>query len=346
LNLDTPVSALNNYLLSATHSLAAARVTLVLATVLLTVLFFEATVFLPRAVLASGFALLTLAALPAETSYAFVRLFRVNGTSGRPLTLAQGAVFDWVDRNALSPDAHVTMIPYPTVLGDYWSSVAYWWDLEFWNKSVDHAAYYPKQYEGTPSTFPKLYLSFDPRTGVTNHSPTVYVAQSAKETRFRIAGKVGYANRDVLLIDAGEQWHADWVSYGLYDDGWTRPGKVARVRVFAVPRQRRPVTRTLTLGFQTPVGVRTRAFSVSSNAALWHGRATQGPTAIGSIKLCVPARGWSEVHIRVNGESPVYGDMRDYSTYLMLRRGGLLLTEIALADEIGRACAPGAAATG
>ena len=41
---------------------------------------------------------LLLVALPAETGYAFKRLFAVNGTSGLPLTLDQSIVFGWVDR--------------------------------------------------------------------------------------------------------------------------------------------------------------------------------------------------------------------------------------------------------
>jgi hypothetical protein len=339
LNIDTPVSDLDNFLLSAAHSLAGARATLVLATVLLAVSYVQAGALLPRPVVASALALLTLSALAAETSYAFVRLFRVNGTSGRPLTLAQGVVFDWIDREALSTRAHVTMIPYPMVAGDYWTSVAYWWDLEFWNKSVDRAAYYPKQYEGTPSTFPKIYLRFDARTGVANHSPSAYVAQSAKETRFRVAGNVQYADRDVLLINAGTRWRTDWLSYGLYDDGWTRPGRPARVRVFATPGQRGSVTRFLTLAVRAPDGVAARRFTVTSDAATWQGRATGTGTTIGSIRICVPARGSTEVRIQARGESTVYGDMRNEVTYATPRPGGVFLAEVALADEVGPACA-------
>jgi hypothetical protein len=346
LSIDTPVSTLDNYLLRTAHSLTGARLTLVVSTVLLCVVFVQAAALLPRNVLAIGLGLLTLGALTAETSYAFVRLFRVDGTSGRPLTLAQGTVFDWIDRWALSPDADVTMIPYPMVPGDYWASVAYWWDLEFWNKSVDRAAYYPKQYEWTPSTFPKLYLRFDPQTGLADRSPTEFVAQSAKETRFRVSGTIRYADRDALVIDAGRQWRADWLSFGLDDDGWTRPGRVARIRVFAGPHQDHPLIRTLALWVRAPVGVSARPFTVSSDAATWRGQATDAGTAAGSVQLCVPAHGYADVLVRASGASPIYGDMRDQYSYATPRRAGVFLSEIALADELGPACRAKAEAAG
>ena len=127
-----------------------------------------------RTHLAAVLAVLVAFALPAETAYAFSRLFDVNGTSGRPLTLDQGVVFDWLDRT-LGTGASVTMVPYPVNYADYWASVGWWWDLEFWNKSVDRAAYLPGQFLWTPSTFPRVMLRFDPTTGVANASPTPYV---------------------------------------------------------------------------------------------------------------------------------------------------------------------------
>jgi hypothetical protein len=170
---------------------------------------------------------LTLVALPAETAYSFTRLFRVNGTAGRPLTLDQGSVFDWVDRT-VGRGADVTMLPYPQLPGDYWASVASWWDVEFWNASVDRAAYYPGQFVGTPSTFPARTLSFDPLTGVATPRRRGSCSRP-RASRFRISGAVVTLNRETLLIDAGDPWRADWLSSGLDDDGWTRPGSVARI---------------------------------------------------------------------------------------------------------------------
>jgi hypothetical protein len=47
------------------------------------------------------------------------------------------------------------------------------------------------------------------------------------------------------------------------------------------------------------------------------------------------------VSIRAGSSSPVYGDMRDENTIGQYREGGVLLTQIALADELGRRCRQG-----
>ena len=52
--------------------------------------------------------------------------------------------------------------------------------------------------------------------------------------------------------EGGSPWRADWLSFGLYDDGWTRPGVVARVRSFARPGQTEPLERSLVLQFEAP----------------------------------------------------------------------------------------------
>ena len=124
--------------------------------------------------------------LPLESAYAFKRLFDHNGTSGRAVSVSQGVVFDWIDRT-IGPDAEVTLVPYPGLPGEYFASVGQMWDMEFWNRSIVRGAYRRGEFEWTPSTFPKLYPAFDPATGRASISPTRYVAQSDKETRFRIS---------------------------------------------------------------------------------------------------------------------------------------------------------------
>ena len=74
-------------------------------------------------------------ALPLETVYAFDRLFAVNGTNGLPVTLDQGVVFNWVDRN-VGPSGRVTVMKYPVGGADWWAGQGYWWDVEFWNESA------------------------------------------------------------------------------------------------------------------------------------------------------------------------------------------------------------------
>ena len=294
-----------------------------------------------RSYLVALLALLTAIALPLETRYAFQRLFAVGGTAGRPLTQDQGGVFDWVDRT-LGTGASVTMVPFPTSIGDYFASVGFWWDIEFWNKSVDHAAYRPGEFLWTPSTFPKLMLRFDPTTGAASSSPTPYVVEGNKETRFRVLGNTVPAitdTRDMLLIKAAMPWRAEWLTFGLTDDGWTRPNREARIRVFAVPGQSGPVTRTLTLGVRAPFGVDARPFRAISNRDDVRTVANGYDRALVTLPVCVPAHGFTDVHVRTPESSKIFGDPKSARTFFSVpRRGGVIFTEIALADEIGPAC--------
>jgi hypothetical protein len=339
LNVDTPVAVLDDGLVRSAHSLASARAVLVLATLVLTLLFLQAARLLRRRHLAVVLALLTLAVLPAEAAYAWVRLFRGPDTAGRPLTHPQAERFTWLDQ-MLGPRGKVTLVPYPTIPGDYWGSVGSWWDLEFWNASAARAAYYPGQFEETPSTFPKLHLRFDRSTGAANVSPTDWVAMSSKETRFRISGTARAENYNVLLVKATRPWRTDWLTFDLTDDGWTRPGVPARIRVFATPGQRTAVSRTLSLAVRAPESSPRARFTVRSNAATWDGDQANAGTVVGSIRVCVPRRGYTDVRISTPLSELTYGDMRDLNSFGFERRLGVFLSSIALADEIGSPCRP------
>jgi hypothetical protein len=331
LNVDTPVSVLDNVLVRSSHSLAGARAFLVGATILL------AACFLLKRQLGIAVVALTLLAVPAEAAYAWVRLFRAPGTAGRPLTHPDAQRFTWLDR-AAGPRAEVTLVPYPTIPGDYWASVGSWWDLEFWNVSASSAAYYPGEFEETPSSFPKLDLRFDERSGAANVSPSDWVAQSSKETRFRIAGPVRAEQYNVRLVKAARPWRTDWLTFGLTDDGWTKPGVVARVRVFAAPGQRTGLARSLSLAIRPADSSPRTTFSVRSNVARWEDDEANTGTVVGSIRVCVPRRGFTDVRISTPLVARTYGDMRSADTFGFERRLGVFVSSVALADEMGPPC--------
>jgi hypothetical protein len=287
-----------------------------------------------------------LVGLPLETRYTFSRLFRGTGWSGRPLMLQQGGVFDWIDRTVGTAPA-VTMLPFPQNPGDYFSSSQYWEDVEFWNKSVVRGAYLaPGVYDtATGHSFPKLYLRFASRTGRASMSPTAYAAQSDRETRFRIRGVAVSVTRDVDLILAGSHWHADWLSFGLFDDGWTRPGKTATIRVFSSPVQRGPVTRRLAIGVAAGPRADRRPFTITSDLGRWRSVATNTPGSSGNgstrfayVDVCVPPGGFGDLHLLVLGRSPIPGDMANLATFSTPREGGAFVKQIALADEITPGC--------
>ena len=343
LSLDMPVAVVYERVIAWAGSYDAARWLLVVATVVLTVLYLQASVLLRHGQLAAVLAVVALATLPAGTASALVRMFRPDDESvRRQLTHDRSSEFAWIDLTA-DPGAEVTMIPYPSKPGNYWMNVGDWWTLEFWNRSIVGSAHSRGEFEWTPSTFAKLYLRFDPRTGLANDSPTPLVAQSDKDARFRISGEVRALPSDVMLVEAEQPWRTDWLSYGLYADGWTRPGVEARVRVFPFPGQQGAVTRMLYLSVLAPSDLKRRPFEAVSSIDAWHGVA-RGDQKVGRVvDVCVPEDGFSEVRISTPESSTIsFGDMRDVTQIGVYRETGVLLAQIALADEHGGPCTPGA----
>jgi hypothetical protein len=332
LNVDSPVAVLNDGLLDVGGSVNGVRLLLAFTVIALGVLLLVATIFVPRRRL--GVVLLVLAALtiPSQTALAFNRLLTVDGTSGRPITLKQGVVFDWIDRE-LGPSASVTMVPYPILYGNYWENVGYWWNVEFWNESVDRAAVYEQAFTGTPETFPAVQLDFDRSTGRATISPSSYVVQGIAETRFKIAGRLIEENRGAALVAADRPWRAEWLTLGLYRDGWTVPRVSGKIRVFAEPGQKGALIRYLTVSLRAPQDISGRPFEIKTNAGVWQG-ATSDKGSSNQIPICVPAAGFADAAIEAPRYSPIYGDPRSEASFVSYARsGGVLVTGIALADE-------------
>ena len=138
LNVDSPLAMLNDELLRLATSPGWARGLLVLATLVAAP--FSCSSSVRRCCRdehsrSAAWPRWPLSSLPAETVYAFERLFKVNGTNGLPVTLDQSGVFGWIDR-AVGPTGRVTAARFPVNSPDYWAGVGYWWDVEFWNESV------------------------------------------------------------------------------------------------------------------------------------------------------------------------------------------------------------------
>lgn len=330
LSVDTPVSIIDGYLRREVGGLTGARIFLICASLVGTGLIVEAALLFGRRAVVP-LAALALLLTAAETGYAIERLFRLDGTAGRPLTVDPSSVLSWVD-HIVSRSGNVTMVPYPVVAGEYWSSAAYWWDLEFWNASADRSVGIPGAFEWTPSTFPKLALAFD-RGGRATVSPPGDVLQAVADTRFHIAGTVVTNNRNVFLVEPEHPWRADWTTIGLYDDGWTRPGIAARIDVYAYPGQNRRVQRTVTVSAFAPSGVTSRPLTLGGS------RVVAGENEVSvEATVCVPPKGSGEVDVRVEGASTIYGNPRTDLTVRKPRQGGVQISRIYLSGQVGRDC--------
>jgi hypothetical protein len=332
LNFQAPLATLNDPIVELSGgSVEGARLFGVLATLVLVLLFVEGARRVARPVAAGVLVAAVALAVPAETGYAFWRLFAVPGTAGRSLTHDQAGVFNWVDR-AVGPDADVTMVPYPHLQADYWSAVAFWWDLEFWNRSVVRAAGLHGEFQETPRgrTFA---LRWDGR-GVLNVSPTRYAAQLIRDSRFRIAGKVVWTERETDLIDAGSRWRLVWASNGLYEDGWTKPDEEARITVFPEPGHRGAVTRFLALTIE-PAGAE-RVAIVDSTLA--HVSTAVSETVPVQVRVCVRPERAGVVRLNVLGAGSIPGNPVNSAVYAQPRSGGLHIRQIVLAAETVRGC--------
>ncbi len=331
-NVDSPVAFLNGPLLDVGGSVNGARLFLAFVTIGAGALLVLLSAVIGRRRTAAILLVFAALAMPVQAGLAFNRLFTADGTSGRPLTVDQSVVFDWIDRK-LGPGAKVTMLPYPFLYGTYWGNVAYWWNVEFWNASIQRAAVYEQAFTGTPDTFPTIALTFDGTTGRANASPSDYVAQAVAETRFGLAGEVLANDRGLELVRAEKPWRAEWLALGLYRDGWTVPKTVGRIRVFAPPDQTSPTMRFLTVSVRGPAGEPPRDFQLVSNASDWRAQAGQQP-ASKQLAVCVPPHGYADIRVSAGRFSPIYGDPRsDRSFSSYARSGGVLVTGIALADE-------------
>jgi Dolichyl-phosphate-mannose-protein mannosyltransferase len=325
-NVDSPVTYVNETLLGIGGSESGAQLFLSFVAIVVMLLLLA-----PRRV-AVAVAVLAIVLAPVQTAAAFARLFNHDGTSGRPLTLDQSVVFDWLDRK-VGPGASVAMVPYPFIYGDYWDNVGYWWNVEFWNASVRRAILYDGAFTNTPETFPTTTLSFDRRTGKANVSPSSYVAQAVAETRFGLAGTVIEEYRGVQLLRAEQPWRAQWLAFNLYRDGWTIPKVPGTIRVFARPGVSTAERRFVTLSVRAPNGVAPRPFSFRSNDSAWSGRVDTQPQSR-QLSVCVPPKGFGDLRVTAPQYSPIYGDPRSEPSFVSYARsGGVLVTAIALADE-------------
>ena len=306
---------------------------------MLSLIFLAGRRLLSRQTFVLVFAVAPLAIIPYLSADVFTYFFHHKGWSERAVTSSSGASYGWIDQK-VGPGADVTIVPYPTS-SDYLVSERVWRDYEFWNKSVDRDVQLSPApvYEFTNDTFPKLHPAFNPRTGLSTISGGPWVVEGAQETRARFSGTV-VAQSDVMLIHAAQPWRADWLSSGLYDDGWTQPGTPVRVRVFAVPSATAAQLRGLTFGIRGPDDNLRRAVTIRSNYARWHGFATSS-TTWGAVSVCVPAHGYADVTLRTPARGPIPGDQRTWADSDGSRTGGVFISQISLADEIGGSCSTG-----
>jgi hypothetical protein len=277
-------------------------------------------------------------AMPVTTAVVYHQYFSsTNDSNGRPVTTSPHGSLDWIDET-LGTGSQVTAISYPTS-SDWFVSEQRWVDFEFWNKSIVRDAHPagPDAFDYLGFWFPKTSLAFDATTGAVVPSPTRWAVVSDKETRFGLAGADRAATEDSILVDAGEQWRLSWLTSGLYDDGWTKPGVRARIRIFSAPGQRHAEIRTVSLVLRAPDNVSSRPVTITANGTTTNAVTTPGDT-FEHLNICVPAHRYADLRLSTPDSSAIPGDLATLASFNAPRTGGVFIAALSVANEIGGSC--------
>jgi hypothetical protein len=276
--------------------------------------------------------------MPAATAVLYHQYFSSsNDSNSRPVTQSPHGSLDWID-DLLGTGSEVTAIAYPTS-SDWFVSEQRWIDFEFWNKSIVRDAHPagPDAFDYLGFWFPKTVLNFDPKTGAVSPSPTRWALVSDKETRFGLAGTERAAQADSILVDAGSEWRLSWLTIGLYDDGWTKPGETVRMRIFPTPGQRQAEIRTVSLVIRPPQEVGSRPVTITANGRTIKAVAIATDT-FERVTVCVPAHGYAELRLSTPVSSAIPGDLATLALFNSPRRGGVIIAALSVANEVGGPC--------
>ena len=168
--------------------------------------------------------------------------------------------------------------------------------------------------------------------------PTAWVTVSDKDTRFALAGTPRLSAGDFLLVKAVRPWRAQWLSFGLYDDGWTKPGVTARIRIFPAPGQRRAQDPDVRVRRpRRRRGVEPAGLGDEQRRALARQRRGRGH---GAVRVCVPANGFTEIRLATPKTTTIPGDAATLDQSMGTRQGGVYFGATELAGEVGPPCRP------
>lgn len=257
-----------------------------------------------------------------ETGYAWDRLLSSSGPSARPIASSPASARSWVDQ-ALGDADDAGMLPY-SVGQEWYPSAIAWWDVEFWNTQVTRGYLIGERFTYTPAAFPYDRLRIDPTTGRIDGDLRGHLVRTTLDARFAPVGAVVATAPELELVRVEQPQRASWLTLGLDDDGWTRAGRPAALRVFGEGE----TAVTLTLNspdVPMPVGFDLGGARVGQ----------LGPTETRELQFVVCDR--TDVPIRVLAATAVR-DIPDAPPYAeTFRNVGLRLTRISAAPT-GRPC--------
>ena len=204
--VDDPVAVHNGWIHDAGGAAFVAAAALVLA---LAVVLGRRS---PRMLAIASVAFVLAGAL-STSAVAWSRLLTSRSPSSREISAAPAVVLNWID-TVVPKGANVAIVPYAGY--QYWGPNALlWWDVEFWNKTVDDAYVIDGRWDYAP--FPHHTMHVDSTTGVvadTEDAPP-YVVADHTDARLRLVGAARNTNYGLDVVEVERPYRAAWISRGL-----------------------------------------------------------------------------------------------------------------------------------
>jgi hypothetical protein len=211
---------------------------------------------------------------------------------------------DWVDQKFARPTAAVEGVINSRAEKPVWytfANNAVWWELEFWNHSVDRVFRLGTGSDVTVKPIQQLSLDYASGTlRIGGDRPPSQLAISTSDVRFAPEHQGSPARHgDVALYRTPLPYRADWATQGIREDGWTTGGHPATVRLYArrgEPAELRRVRVVLHGG--ADIG-RARRYTITG-PSLRHSAVVRDNTTY-EAGVCVPAGGHADVGLDVHG---------------------------------------------
>jgi hypothetical protein len=193
----------------------------------------------------------------------------------RPQTI-EGVRRDWVDA-AAPRGARVALLPSGGLEPEYW------WDAEFWNKSVDRVLAVDGRPVATP--FAVRRVAVDRATGRVRGAGAlglVVVDDAAPQLRL-VATRIAVVP-PLALVRVHAPYRAEWLVTGAEPDGWARPGRPVTLRFFGGPHE-------VTLWLRAPAeATRPEQFVLSSSGEKRVGGVAPGAVVPQQLVVCGAAK--------------------------------------------------------
>jgi hypothetical protein len=182
----------------------------------------------------------------------------------------------------------------------YLNSLA-WWDLEFWNRSVDRA--YSFGTRSDDGLTPVRLLSLDYASGALHASggpPPRQLVVASSDVRFAPEYKgAPVSHGDLTLYRTPLPYRASWATRGVDEDGWTHAGDRVVLRVYARRDARGELVRVrMLLGAGAQVGG-PRSYTLSGPGVRRNGIVRT--TAAEQFDVCPRGGRHTDVRLDVHG---------------------------------------------